>query len=123
MMNKVLGIITSEMTSLGIDYYYMTNDSAKVTYPYFTGEYFESGYSSENAMTSGQLLIEGWMRGSYYNLIAEAEKIKAHCDALQIVTDGVAIATEFSSMSSLRTDDPELKKIEINIDIVYWKGK
>lgn len=123
MMNKVLEIINSEMTSLGLDYSYMTNDKEKVTYPYWTGEYFESGYSSENAMTSGQLLIEGWMRGSYYNLIAEAERIKAHFDALQIVVNGVAIAFEFNSMSSLRTDDPELKKIEINIDIVYWKGK
>lgn len=111
------------MMELGIDYHFMTNDKEKVTYPYVTGEYYESGYSNENAMTTGQLLLEGWMRGNFSELHGVATKIKSHFDMLQVVTNEVAVAFEFNSFNPLRTDDPELKKFEIYIDIVYWKGK
>lgn len=123
MIEKVLEIINQEMIGLGIDYHFMTNDKEKVTYPYVTGEYYEAGYSSENAKTTGQLLLEGWQRGLYSDLISVANSIKNHFDELQIVTDDVAIAFDFNTFNPLRTDDPELKKFEIYIDIVYWKGK
>lgn len=122
-MNKILEIINDEMISIVDEYYYLTNDREKVIYPYFTGEYFESGYTYENGVTTGQLLLEGWTRGSNAELNEIVSKIKSHFAHLQIVKDEIAIAFECGSISPQRADDPELKKIEIYIDITYWKGK
>lgn len=123
MIDKVLEIINDEMTNIGVDYSYMINDKEPITYPYVTGEYSENGYSSENKMTTCDLLLECWNRGSEYGLIEVINKIKNHFDNFSTVQDGVGVAIDYSSCVPRRTNDINLKKVEIHLDIVYWKGK
>lgn len=121
MIRKVLGIVKREMESLGVDYHYMYNTKANVTYPYVTGEYSEMDYVSENRMSTGDLLLECWNRGSDSDLLAVIEAIKNRFDAFQTVKDGVGVTLNFSSSVPRRTQDIKLKKYEIHIEVVYWK--
>lgn len=122
MIDKVLQIINEEMQKLNINYFYLYNDSEKVTYPYVTGEYAESSYAHENQMTQGDLLLECWNRGSDINLIAVINKIKEHFAEFQTVKNNIGIAINYNSCVPRRTNDINLKKYEMHLDVVHWKG-
>ncbi len=122
MIEKVLKIINDEMQKLNLNYFYLYNDSEKVIYPYITGEYTESTYANENRMTNGDMLLECWNRGSDLNLIIAINKLKEHFAEFQTVQDDIGLAINYNSCSPRRTDDVNLKKYEIHLDIVYWKG-
>lgn len=122
MMDKVLKIINEEMQKTNINYFYLYNDSEKVKYPYVTGEYTESSFAYENQMTKGDMLLECWHRGSDLELIATINKIKEHFAEFQAVRDGIGIAINYNSCGPRRTNDINLRKYEIHLDVVYWKG-
>lgn len=121
-MENVLNVINEEMKKLGIDYYYLTNTSESVTYPYVTGEYYESGYTFEDGSTEANLLLEAWTRGSNLDLVRLNDDIKEYFKDFRTIKDGCAIHISYASNYPRRTNDINLKKIEINLDIRYWKG-
>ena len=121
-MNDILSIFNEEMQKLGIQYYFMNNTSESVTYPYFTGEFSENGYQFSNDMSEGTILLEGWTRGSYIELIDLVEKIKNHFNNLQIVTDDLCVCFYYNSHDYIRQDDINLKKAMIYINLTYTKG-
>ena len=67
---EVLRCIYDELTGLGINYYYMINDSSDVVYPYVTDEYYEYECRYKDNQTNGEVLLEGWTRGTEKELIA-----------------------------------------------------
>ena len=64
-MEQVLEVINEQMQILGIQYFDMINTSAKVTYPYVTGELTQSGYSYEDGSNTADLLLEAWTRNEF----------------------------------------------------------
>lgn len=122
MINTVLQVFKTELEKLGINYSYMMNESEKVVYPYVTGEFSENDWTYENLMASGTMLLEAWTRNTWAELTELAEKIKVHFSEFQTIINGVAVAINYTTAMPRRTNDIELKKMEIQLDCVYWKG-
>lgn len=122
-MEKILKIINEQMKSLGIEYYYLYNNAPKVIYPYVTGEFTQSTFSYEDGSNNGDMLLECWNRGSQLSLIYLLQKIKEHFEDLRVVKDSTVAHISFNSAYPVRTNDAELLKIEIHLDITYWEGE
>lgn len=122
MINTVLQVFKTELEKLGINYSYMMNESEKVVYPYVTGEFSENDWTHENLMASGTMLLEAWTRNTWAELTELAEKIKVHFSEFQTIINGVAVAINYTTAMPRRTNDIELKKMEIQLDCVSWKG-
>ena len=121
-MQKVLEIINHEMALLGINYFYLTNDSPQIVYPYVTGEYSESEYTYEDGANSGEMLLECWTRGSNLDLVELNEKIKDHFRNFKAYDNKFACYIAYNSNYPRRTNDNSLKKLEIHLSVVYWEG-
>ncbi|MDO4377985.1 MAG: hypothetical protein Q4C64_02380 [Erysipelotrichia bacterium] len=122
-MKEILKIIEEQMTALSIEYYYLYNNAPTVVYPYVTGEFTQNGYSYEDNSNSGDMLLECWNRGSQINLINLHQKIKEHFRDLQVSKDNVVAHISYNSAYPVRTDDADLFKMEIHLDITYWEGE
>ena len=121
MENAVTVAFASEMQKLNINYAFMEWRGA-IVYPYFTGEYFTNNYSFEDNKTSGEILLEGWTRGTWDELNALDEQIKAHFANFTTVKDGTAVSIAYLNSIPVRTGDIELKKIQIRLETKSWKG-
>lgn len=121
-MEKVLEIINDEFTKLNLEYYYMTNTSPVVNYPYITGEFTEAEYSYEDNSAAGDLLLEVWNRGDKKGLIEAVEKIKMHFRDLRMQKDGMTVFFAYDNAFPIRTNDESLDKIEVHITINYFEG-
>lgn len=123
---EILKCIYNELTELGINYYYMINDSQNVVYPYVTGEYFEYEYKYEDNGTAGEILLEAWTRGTESELLDIKDKIKNKFKNYQraISKNGIAFSLSISYLSKTprRTEVEELKKLEIRLQINYWES-
>lgn len=122
-MEQVLEVINEQMQILGIQYFDMINTSAKVTYPYVTGELTQSGYSYEDGSNTADLLLEAWTRNERLELIQLCEKIKNHFKDFTTEKNGVVMHISYMGAIPQRTNDYGLKKSQINLDIHYWEGE
>ncbi len=124
---EVLKCLYNELTNLGINYYYMINDSADVAYPYVTGEYYEYDYKFEDGSTSGEILLELWTRGSEGELLEVKDKIKERFSFYQktakINDKVVGLSINYLNKTPRRTQVEGLKKIEIRLQINYWESE
>lgn len=122
-MDKLLQIINEEMNKIGIDYYYLYNNSPNVTYPYVTGEYTESDYEYEDNHNGGDLLLECWTRGSQLELLNLHQKIKEYFRELRVSKNDIYAVISYNTANDVRTNDATLFKKEIHLDINYWEGE
>lgn len=122
-MEKILKIINEQMKSLGVEYYYLYNNAPTVSYPYVTGEFTQNGYSYEDNSNTADMLLECWNRGSQTNLVNLQEKIKENFRDLHVIKDNVVAHISYNSAYPVRTNDANLFKVEIHLDITYWEGE
>lgn len=123
-MKSALGIIASELNSIGVPYEFMRWTSA-VQYPYFVGEYTETPTLTEDGKEEGTLILTGYTRGSWLDLEQMKAKIKNHFPSiygLRKSTDDGAVVISYRESMPIDTGEAELKKIQINLDIKQWKG-
>ncbi len=120
---KLLSVIGKEMTKLGINYSYLYYDSEEIIYPYVTGEYIENGYTFENGAYMGYLFLECWHKGSNTELLLLCEKIKEHFRCFNHYEEGFTCNVSYSNKEEQQQDDIDLKKIEIQLDVKYWRGE
>lgn len=111
----------AEMKALNLNYAFM-EWREKVIYPYFTGEYYENDFTFEDNSTGGEILVEGWTRGTWGELLDICEKIKKHFANYSTVIDDTAISITYLNAAPIRTGDIELKKIQIRLSTKTWKG-
>ena len=114
----ILEILSREMAAIGINYSLMT--ATKPSYPYFTCEPSENNFSYEENKTQGQLLIEGWTRGTWAELIAAKDIIKKHFADYRTVESGEAVYISYLSSMPIRSGEAELKKIQIILEFQTW---
>ena len=123
---EVLKCVYEELTALGINYYYMINDSSNVIYPYVTGEYYEYDYKFEDESTSGEILLEAWTRGTEEELIDIKDKVKEKFKNYQIVIseNGKSMGLSINYLNKIprRTEVEGLKKLEIRLQVNYWEN-
>ena len=116
-----MAAFAAEMEKLNLNYALMEWKKDAV-YPYFTGEYFENSFSYEDCSTTGEILLEGWTRGSLTELYSLSEKIKEHFANFTAIVDSAGMSITFINASPVRTGDIELKKIQIRLATKSWKG-
>ena len=124
---EVLKCVYEELTALGINYYYIINDSKNVVYPYVTGEYYEYEYKYEDNSSSGEILLEAWTRGTEEELIEIKDRIKEKFKNYQKTISekdkSMGLSINYLNKTPRRTEALGLKKLEIRLQTNYWESE
>jgi len=119
-----LKFINDQMNAIGVPYEFgeWTSD---VVYPYFIGEITEDEPMTEDGLEQSTLMLTGFHRGDYIDLIEMRTRIKQHFEAiggLRAMTASGSIAVFYAGSLFVPTGEAGLKRIQINLKIKEWKG-
>jgi hypothetical protein len=118
-----LEIIQNAMAEMGLEYSFMKRKSEPV-YPYFTGEYQEIEPLNEDGLEESLFILNGFSRGEAMLLEEAKAKIKEKFnprDGLIVTTEsGSVVAIFYSNSLPVETEDAELERIQINLDVKEW---
>lgn len=125
-----LKIISDAMESLELAYSFMRFDVAdgeEAPDVYFVGEYQELPPTNESGLQESTFLLTGFTRKSWLLLENAKEAISAYFNKVGghtvIVEDGSAVAIFYANSLVIPTEDAELKRIQINLDVKEWSVK
>lgn len=125
-----LKIISDAMESLGLAYSFMRFDVAEgedAPDAYFVGEYEETEPIDESGLQEASFLLTGFTRKSWLLLEDAKEAISAYFNKVGgktvIADNGSAVAVFYSNSLVVPTEDAELKRIQINLDVKEWSVK
>ncbi|MEG1822907.1 MAG: hypothetical protein RR233_08360 [Clostridiales bacterium] len=117
----MLGFIAKELAAIGIPYEFM-QWTADIKYPYWVGEYIEAESLNEDGKEECSFILTGFTRGAFLTLEIQKEQIKDHFwNGIKSVEKGVGYAAFYVNAFSVPEDDPELKKIQVELKIMKWK--
>lgn len=123
-------IISKAMDSMGLAYGFMRYNVAEdeeAPETYFVGEYQEAPPSDESGLQETSFLLSGFTRGSWLALEDAKEAISAYFNKVGghtvIADNGSAVAVFYSDSLVVQTEDAELKRIQINLDVKEWSVK
>lgn len=123
MSEEALNFISDLMVSLDVPYNFM-EWKGEVPKTYFVGEYQETPTltKEENGYHETAFILTGTTRDLWLSLEQTKTKIE---EALprQAIVEGSAVAVFFENAFPVRTGDPELKRIQINLTIKEWRVK
>ncbi len=120
----VLGIIASELDSIGVPYEFMRWTSEQVPDPYWIGEYTETPTVSEDGFEEGTIILTGTTSGSWLDLEKDKKKIKRHFPSihgLRRSTDTGAVAIFYGNSFPVDTGTANLKRMQINLQVKEWR--
>ncbi len=125
MSKQVLKLVSNAMTSLGIEYDFVTYKKDPVNYPYFVGEYQETESVTEDGLQETTFILTGFTRDSWLTLEEAKEKIESYFNRVSgytVITDsGSGVAIFYADALIVPTGDAELKSIQINLSVKEWK--
>ena len=119
-----LKFVAEQMAALEIPYEFGEWTSA-VQYPYFVGEITEEEATTEDGAEESTFILTGFHRGKYIDLEKIKEKINMHFlpyGGYRQATEKGAIVGFYAGSFFMPTNEADLKKIQINLKIKYWKG-
>lgn len=120
----VLGIVATELNRIGVPYEFM-EWTDPVQYPYFIGEYSEVPPTAEDGGKEATLMLTGTTKGAWLELEQFRSIIEDHFHpiyGLRVqVADG-AVAVFYENSFPVDTGEADLKRIQINLRIMKWKG-
>ena len=119
-----LKFINKQMDMISVPYQFM-EWASPVVYPYGVGEITEDPITTEDGAEQSTLLLTFFNRGNMIDLLEIKEKIKKHFNpiyGLRGDTDGGAIAVFYDGFFPIPSGEAGLKKIQINLKILEWKG-
>ena len=123
-MNK-LKFIKEQMGIIAIPYAFGQWSSEEHNL-YFVGEINESTTNTEDGLEQSTMLLTGFCRGDFADLLESMETIKSHFSpvhGLRGQTDsGSTIAVFFDGYFIIPNDGSGVKRIQINLKIYEWKG-
>lgn len=100
--------------------------TSPVSYPYGVGEITEEPITTEDGAEQSMLFLTFFHRGKMIDLLAIKNKIKKHfppIHGLRGETEDGAIAVFYDSfLANIPTGEAGLKKIQVNLKILEWKG-
>lgn len=124
MTSAALALVGSGMDVLGLNYAFMRWEDDP-EYPYFTGEYQEAESMTEDGLQESTFVLNGWTRGSWYELEQAKEKIENYFGRVTgkrvITANGSAVAIFYANSLVVPTGTDELKRIQINLAVKEWK--
>lgn len=125
-----LKIISDAMESLGLAYSFMRFDVADGEDDpdaYFVGEYQEIEPIDESGLHETSFLLTGFTQKSWMLLENAKEAISAYFNKVGghtvIADNGSAVAVFYANSLVVPTEDAELKRIQINLDVKEWSVK
>ena len=125
MTKETLKIINDAMKELGLAYGFGEYSHKPVVYPYFVGEYTETESITEDGLQESTFLLTGYARGAWLVLLDARERIENYFNRVSgktVITDsGSAVAVFYANSMIVPTADAELKRIQINLDIIEWR--
>lgn len=116
----ILEILSNEMNKLNLNYGYMRYSTPQ--YPYFVGEYSDNEYSYEDERTEGEILLTGWSRNNFTELIDAKDLIKRHFANYKTIYSGTAVYIAYNNYIVIDSGEADLYKIEIRLSVKEWKG-
>lgn len=123
-MEDVIKWINSQLNSAGVPYEF-EEWTGTINYPYFVGDYDESPGSNEDGVSDSVFRITGFTRHTWAELYVVDDKLKKLFPHVMgktaILDDGSGIAVFYDSSAPTPTGEEGLKKLEIRIQIKFWK--
>ena len=116
--------ISEQMDMLAVPYEF-GKWTSEVKYPYFVGEITETPTMTEDGKEESTMILTGFHRGKHIDLETVKEKIKRHFNPITgacAATDSGSIAVFFDGSFYVPTGEADMKKIQINLKIIEWKG-
>ena len=117
--------INQQLQSTGIPYEF-GEWTSEVKYPYFVGEQSSpEEITTEDGKEATTIFITGFHRGMFTELELAKEKIKRLFNpitGLRAEIGSGSIAVFFDGSFYVPTGEADLKKIQINLKILEWKG-
>lgn len=122
----VLKFINEQMEILSIPYEF-GEWTSEVQYPYLVGEMpSPEEYPTEDGLEESTVLLTGFHRGKAIVLETIKQKIKNHFHPVhgyRAQVDNGTIVAFYEGGFFIPTGEKDLKKIQINLKIKYWKGE
>lgn len=121
----ILKFINDQMDILAVPYQFgeWTSD---VVYPYFVGEMpSPEEIISEDGEEESTILLNGFHRGGLIDLVEIKDKIRKHfhpVHGLRAQTESGSIAVYYGGAIYVPTNEADLKRIQITLQIKSWKG-
>lgn len=119
---EAMKYISEQLEEAGINYEFGQWSSDPVPNPYFVGEYSEESTMDESGLQNTVLMLTGT---SLQQILLEQEKEKIkqlfpNYGKTAILPNGNGIAVFYDYSLNVPVDDPELKRIQINILVKEW---
>ena len=122
-MTTALEALARLMAALGLNYEYLEYSTSPPVYPYWVGEYNAVDPGTEDGQTVADILLTGWSRDSKLQLEQEHQKIKDATVNGWRTRIGTARAVIFySSALTIPSGEEGLYRVQITLQIKYWKG-
>ena len=119
-----LEFVARELAAIDVPYEFM-QWTAPVAYPYFVGEISELAVTTGDGLTESEFTLTGFYRGKYAALEAAKNRIREHFHPLHGLrgqTDSGVIFVFFSGAFYVPSGEPDLKKLQINLEIKEWRN-
>lgn len=117
---KFLGHISEMLSSNNINYEFQEWTDTEIIFPYWTGDYTENEYSSEQGYTSYTFMLTGTTNKSWLDLEKDKEKIKNMFSDYNYSDEGYALAIYYENSFNIPCDDMAIKRMQINLEIKEW---
>lgn len=122
---SVLGALDVALSALGISYEFGEWSDTNVPQTYWTGEYFEEPNDVESGLISTEFVLTGVTRGKFSNLEMEKELIRRNFQHgfRFIMVDGTGVHVAYNNATMIPTDDENLHRIEVSLDVKQWRAE
>ncbi len=121
MTQETLKFISDVLTNAGINYEF-GQWSGEIVYPYFVGEYTESEPMTEDGLLQSTFMLNGFSRSTWLALEQAKETIeKLFSNSVQVLASGNGVCIFYAGTLIIPENDPELKRMQINLTIKEWK--
>ena len=121
MTQETLKFISDALANAGINYEF-GQWSGEIVYPYFVGEYTESEPMTEDGLLRSTFMLNGFSRSTWLALEQAKETIeKLFSNSVQVLASGNGVCIFYAGALIIPENDPELKRMQINLTIKEWK--
>ena len=118
-----LSFINNCMEELNIPYEFM-EWTRPLSVPFFVGEYTEIESQNEDGLEESTFILTGTTTNKYIELESVKEKIKQYFGyegKTAILESGSGIAVCYSTALVIPTDEGEMHRIQINLNVKEWR--
>jgi len=122
MLKSGIKLISDSMESLHLAYNFGEFNEFP-SYPYFVGEYQEFESMNEDGFLETSFMITGYSRNSWLELENAKDLIRKEFGTVEgktVISESEVTGVYYSNAQIIPTGDAELKKIQINLDIIEW---